>query len=84
MGARGVQLQLAEVKGADESLVELDMLDAEALSDFLPFHAARADLLARQGRVAEALQAYDRALVLSPGEAERRFLQMRRDALAAS
>lgn len=75
---------LAEVKGAEEALAELDSLDAEALSEFLPFHAARADLLARQGRAAEALQAYDRALALSPGEAERQFLERRRDALVAS
>ena len=75
---------LAEVKGAEEALAELDGLDAEALSEFLPFHAARADLLVRIGRVAEALQAYDRALVLSPGEAERRFLERRRDALIRS
>jgi RNA polymerase sigma-70 factor (ECF subfamily) len=40
--------------------------------------------LVRIGRVAEALQAYDRALVLSPGEAERRFLERRREVLVAS
>ncbi|QEE46080.1 sigma-70 family RNA polymerase sigma factor [Rhizobium sp. WL3] len=75
---------LAEVKGAEEALAELDRLDAEALFDFLPFHAARADLLARQGRAHAALEAYDRAMALSPGEAERRFLERRRDALVAS
>lgn len=75
---------LAEVKGAEEALAELDALDAETLSDFLPYHAARADLLARIGRVAEAIAAYDRALALSPGEAERRFLERRRDALVES
>ncbi len=72
---------LAEVMGAQEALAELDGLDAEALSDFLPFHAARADLLARLGRLAEAIDAYDGALALSPGEAERRFLEQRREAL---
>ncbi len=72
---------MAEVAGAKEALAELDGLDAEALSDFLPFHAARADLLARLGRVAEAIDAYDGALALSPGEAERRFLEKRRNAL---
>lgn len=72
---------LAEVYGAEDALAELDGLDAGALAEFLPFHAARADLLARQGRASEALQAYDRALALSPGEAERRFLERRRDAL---
>ncbi len=75
---------LAEVRGAEEALAELDALDAETLSDFLPYHAARADLLARIGRVAEAIAAYDRALALSPGEAERRFLERRRDALVVS
>lgn len=74
---------LAEVTGPKEALAELDGLDAEALSDFLPFHAARADLLARLARVPEAVDAYDRALALSPGEAERRFLKKRRDALVA-
>lgn len=72
---------LAEVAGAKEALAELDGLDAEALSDFLPFHAARADLLARLGCVPEAVDAYDRALALSPGKAERRFLGKRREAL---
>lgn len=75
---------LAEVKGAEEALAELHGLDAETLSDFLPYHAALADLLGRTGRVAEASAAYDRALALSPGEAERRFLERRRDALVAS
>lgn len=75
---------LAEVMGAEEALAELEGLDAEALSDFLPFHAARADLLARLGRFAGAIDAYDRALALTPGEAERRFLERRRDALVVS
>jgi RNA polymerase sigma-70 factor, ECF subfamily len=75
---------LAEVSGAGEALAELDQLDGETLADFLPFHAARADLLAKVGRVAEALEAYDCALALSPGEAERRFLQGRRDVLAGA
>ncbi|MDH4442793.1 MAG: sigma-70 family RNA polymerase sigma factor [Rhizobium sp.] len=69
---------LAEVKGAEAALVELDGLDAAALADFLPFHAAMADLLARLGRIDEALAAYDRALALGPGAAERRFLEGRR------
>lgn len=75
---------LAEVMGVEEALTELEGLDAEALSDFLPFHAARADLLGRLGRAAEAIAAYDRALALSPGEAERRFLERRRDGLVVS
>jgi RNA polymerase sigma-70 factor (ECF subfamily) len=75
---------LAEVKGAEEALAELDRLDAQALFEYLPFHAARADLLCRIGRSAEALAAYDRALALLPGEAERRFLERRGDSLIVS
>jgi RNA polymerase sigma-70 factor (ECF subfamily) len=70
---------LAEVRGAEAALTELERLDGEALADFLPFHAAHADLLVRLGRGDEAIAAYDRALALQPGEAERRFLEGRRD-----
>lgn len=73
---------LAEVKGADAALAELDRLDGDALAGFLPFHAARADLFARRGRIAEAVGAYDQALALGPGVAERRFLEGRRAALS--
>ncbi|KQW32050.1 RNA polymerase subunit sigma-24 [Rhizobium sp. Root274] len=73
---------MAEVTGATQALAELDRLDVEALHDFLPFHAARADLLARLRRLPEAVAAYDRALALGPGEAERRFLEGRRAAVS--
>jgi RNA polymerase sigma-70 factor (ECF subfamily) len=73
---------LAEVRGATEALAELDGLDADALADFLPFHAARAELLARLGQTGEARAAYGRALALGPGEAERRFLEGRRAMVA--
>ena len=41
---------------------------------YQPFHAARADLLVRAGRVDEAVAAYDRAIELTTNPAERRFL----------
>jgi RNA polymerase sigma-70 factor (ECF subfamily) len=40
-------------------------------------HAARADLLRRLGRTADARQAYQRALLLAKQEPERRFLEKR-------
>jgi RNA polymerase sigma-70 factor, ECF subfamily len=40
-------------------------------------HAARADMLRRLGRPADALMAYTRALELAPGAAEREFLERR-------
>ena len=69
---------VGELEGAAAGLEALDALDAEALSDYQPYHAARADLLARAGRAAEALQAYDRAIELSGNPTERSFLERQR------
>ena len=49
-----------------------------AMGGYQPFHAARADLLRRAGRTAEARDAYARAIDLSRNAAERRFLEARR------
>ncbi len=69
---------LAEVAGPAAALAEIEALDAARLDDFQPFHAVRADLLARLGRRDEALAAYDRALEMAPGPAERLWLIRRR------
>jgi RNA polymerase sigma-70 factor (ECF subfamily) len=68
---------LAEVEGVEAALAEVDALDAEALENFLSFHAVRADLLRRLGRVEEAREAYARALELAPADAERLWLESR-------
>ena len=47
------------------------------LDAYHPFHAARADLLRRAGRRAEAADAYRRALELAGTEPERAFLAAR-------
>ena len=47
------------------------------LDDYHLIHAARADLLRRLGRKAEAIDAYERALDLNLQEPERRFLSRR-------
>lgn len=70
---------LAEVEGPAAGLAALE---AAAVPDWLPWQAARADLLARLGRP-EAVTAYDAALALGPAPAERRFLKARRDRLVA-
>jgi RNA polymerase sigma-70 factor (ECF subfamily) len=72
---------LAEVAGPAAALAEIEALDAARLADFQPFHAVRADLLARLGRRDEALAAYDRAVEMAPGPAERLWLLRRRSAL---
>jgi RNA polymerase sigma-70 factor (ECF subfamily) len=74
---------VAEVTGPAQALAEVDWLDSVAFRDFGPFHAVRADLLARLGRGGEALAAYDRALALDPAPAERLWLERRRGQAAA-
>jgi RNA polymerase sigma-70 factor (ECF subfamily) len=75
---------IGELHGPGIGLAALDELDAERLAGYQPFHAARADLLARCGRLDDAVDAYDRALALTTNPAEREFLIERRDAVASS
>ncbi|MDG2530871.1 RNA polymerase sigma factor [Caulobacter endophyticus] len=72
---------LAEVAGPQAALAEVDQLDAQRLAAFRPFHAVRADLLARLSRPKEARAACDLALALDPAPAERLWLERRRTAL---
>jgi RNA polymerase sigma-70 factor (ECF subfamily) len=69
---------LAEVAGPAAGLAATDDLD---LGSYFPFHAARADLLRRLGRSAEAVEAYDAAMALTANPAARDFLGRRRHAL---
>ena len=56
----------------------LELLDSIlGLEEYHLFHAARADLLRRLGRAADAADAYRAALTLVTNEAERRFLARR-------
>jgi RNA polymerase sigma-70 factor (ECF subfamily) len=70
---------VAEADGLDAGLAAMDRLDG--LDSYQYFHAARADLLRRLGRPAEARAAYERALELVRSEPERRFLERRVAAL---
>ena len=71
-----VALSFAE--GADAALGELARLEREGgLERYQPFHAARADLLRRAGRNAEAAEAYRRALELTQNASEQKFLKRR-------
>ena len=64
--------------GPDQGLVLLDQMagDARLLSHHL-YHASRAELLRRSGRIAEATLAYQRALSMPQNNAERRYLERR-------
>ena len=73
----------AEAFGAAVGLADLDALRASgALDRYHLLPAARAELLARVGRRAEALAELDAALALVSQETERRFLVRRRAELA--
>lgn len=68
---------LAEVAGVAAALNEVGALDTRALVNFPPYHAVRADLLRRAGRIDEARVAYAAVLTLGPPPAERLWLEQR-------
>ncbi|WP_027522671.1 RNA polymerase sigma factor [Bradyrhizobium sp. Ec3.3] len=74
---------VAELDGADVALAELDTLDDKGLAQFGPYHAVRADLLARTGRADEARAEYQVVLALDPPPAERQWLIQRLGELSA-
>jgi RNA polymerase sigma-70 factor (ECF subfamily) len=65
---------VAEAEGAQAGL---DIVDRLALEDYRYLHSARAELLRRVGRTADAREAYRRALALVHDAAERRLLERR-------
>ncbi len=73
---RAVAVAMAEGLAAGLKLVERLGRDG-ALDDYLPFHAARADLLRRLDRLDEARGAYGRALELASNAAQRGFFERR-------
>jgi RNA polymerase sigma-70 factor, ECF subfamily len=74
---RAVAIAMSE--GPAAGLVILDALAHDPqLARWPQLHIARADLLRRSGRPAEAYEAYGRALQLEPAAAERRFIEARR------
>jgi RNA polymerase sigma-70 factor (ECF subfamily) len=68
---------LAEV---EDPAAALTALDAAPAPHWLPWRAARADMLARLGRGEAAVIEYDAALALNPPPAESLFLRRRRAA----
>ncbi|HEV2269670.1 MAG TPA: sigma-70 family RNA polymerase sigma factor [Steroidobacteraceae bacterium] len=68
---------LAEIRGPEAALQELARLDGAKLTGFAPYHAVRADFLARVGRHSDARQAYETVLALDPPPAEKRWIHRR-------
>ena len=71
---------VAEVHGPALALAAIEELD---LPGYHLLPATRADLLARLGRDAEAVAAYDEAIALATNDTERAFLETRRADLAS-
>jgi RNA polymerase sigma-70 factor (ECF subfamily) len=73
---------LAMSDSLEAGLAWIDRIAARGeLEEFHLLHAARADLLRRLGRTAEAAAAYRRAIALTTNAAERKYLQSRFDSL---
>ena len=75
---------IGEVHGPSQGLAALDQIaeGATSLADYQPYWAARAELLARDGRTAAAVAAvaaFDRAIGLEYDPAVRSYLQARRN-----
>ena len=73
-------IAVAELHGPAAGLSALATLDTAVIEDYQPYHAARADLLARAGRGDAAVDAYDRAIELTANPTERHFLERQRAA----
>jgi RNA polymerase sigma-70 factor (ECF subfamily) len=77
-GSPVVELNRAvAVAQAGSPQAALEIVDALALDDYPYLHSTRAELFRRLGRAEEARASYLRALELTPGELERRFLEGR-------
>lgn len=66
---------VAEVEGPEAGLRLVDRLP---LGEYRYLHTTRGELLARMGRIDEAIAAYDRAVTLTPDGPERRQFARRR------
>jgi RNA polymerase sigma-70 factor (ECF subfamily) len=70
---------LGNATEASAALAALDAIDPESVTSYQPYWAVRAHYLREDGRIGEALGAYDRAIGLAEDPAIRRFLLERRD-----
>jgi RNA polymerase sigma-70 factor (ECF subfamily) len=75
---------IGQLRGAAAGLDTLHTLDVNLLEDYQPYHAARADLLARAGQRDASVAAYDRAIELTTNPTEQRFLKRQRETTTQS
>ncbi len=75
-------LAVAEMRGAAAALAALEEVASDSrLTEYQPYWAARAELLAKTGAHEDARRAYEIAIGLERDEAVRRFLQRHRSSL---
>ncbi len=74
---------LAEAGHQSAALREIEAL-AVVLDDYQPFHAARADLLCREGQYTDSAKAFERAIAMAATSADAAFLGRRRASLFKS
>ncbi|HYY68174.1 MAG TPA: RNA polymerase subunit sigma-24, partial [Terriglobales bacterium] len=75
---------VAMSESLEKGLQLIDKLGSSGeLDSYYLFHAARADLLRRIGRRRDALEQYERALILTTNAVERRYLRRRMAELQA-
>ena len=67
-------------EGAEKALGMMEPL-ARSLGKYQPYFAAKADMLRRAGQIAQARVAYESALALTTGQADRSFLHDRLTAI---
>ncbi|WP_426573966.1 RNA polymerase sigma factor [Aquihabitans sp. McL0605] len=75
---------IGEHQGPAAGLAALDGIDRPRLEGYQPYHAARADLLARSGQPTQAVAAYDTAIGLTANPVEAGFLTGQRNRAARS
>lgn len=76
-------LAVAEIEGPGAALDSIQSLASDArITQYQPYWAARAELLARTGANGEAWAAYEMAIGLERDDSVRRFLRRRQSALA--
>jgi RNA polymerase sigma-70 factor (ECF subfamily) len=73
-------IAIGELHGAGAGIAAIEAVETDRLADYQPYHASRADLLARAGRTRDAVTAYDRAIALTTNPPERAFLIRQREA----
>jgi predicted RNA polymerase sigma factor len=79
LGARVAQAAaLGEARDATTGLAALDAIRSDTVATYQPYWALRGHVLKRLGCVADAREAYDRAVGLSEDPAVRAFLLARR------